>query len=317
MRSIRELSQKEKKDLIDIGMKKKKGLLNCSWSEIADMFDLADGEKVRGFVNKYRQTIGDLRDYSQYKNEKVLIISDLHIPHHDENTILELIKENPVDTIIIAGDILDGLSVSSWGNFETQPDLHIELIEAHKLFLKIREITNSKIIMIQGNHDNRWRKLVMKKNLQCISSMILDAQRALVEGFYLGEGEERKYYIPIPNMEYIPKCSMKYGEDVMIVHPAIFRKNSLATIQTLYSERIRWTNPEIKAIFGGHTHKLAIGIYQDVLIGETGCCCVLPEYAKDDSKPMGLTSKGGIRFNLVNGEIDINSVNLIYKGIPV
>ena len=316
-RSIRQLTEEEKEQLLEIAMKKKNGEIESTWNEIADRFNVTDGEKIRGFVNKYRQTIGDLKDYKNHVVEKVLVISDLHVPHHDEECILEIIKENPVHTIIIGGDVLDGLSVSAWGNFTTPPDLDTELIEAHKLFQKIREITNAKIYMIQGNHDNRWRKLDMKKGLQCMSSLIIDGQRALVEGINLGEEEDRKYYPPISNMVYIPKCSMKYAEDVMIVHPAIFRKSSLATIQTLYSERIRWTNPEIKAIFGGHTHKLAAGIFQNVLISETGCCCSLPDYAKDDSKPMGLTSKGAVRFNLINGKVDINSINLIYKGIPV
>lgn len=315
-RSVRELNEKEKEELIEIGMRKKNGELNYTWSEIADMFDLFDGEKVRGFINKYRQAIGDLKNYSQYTNERVLVLSDFHIPFHDKHFILKTIQENPCDTLIIAGDIIDGLCLSTHGNTETPQDLLSEVIEAHSLFKEIRTITDAKILVIHGNHEiGRFNRLIAKRSIQCLNGLLINPIDAICNGFTIGVGEERKIYGGIPNCEYLGKNSMVY-KDVMILHPDIYRKNSLATVQAILKERVKWKYPHVRAVFAGHTHALCMGIYQDILIGETGCCCKAQDYADNDGRLFSITSLGAISFVITNGAIDYNSCKIIYGGIP-
>ena len=53
---------------------------------------------------------------------KFVVISDIHFPYQDDKAIkaaLDFIKTNPVDTIILNGDILDFYDVSS---FDKDPD---------------------------------------------------------------------------------------------------------------------------------------------------------------------------------------------------
>lgn len=315
-RSVRELSEREREEILELGMNKKRGQINLTWSEIADMYNLVDGEKVRGFINKYRQTIGDLKDYSAYTNEKVLVLSDFHIPYHDEGFILNTIRDNPSDTIIVAGDIIDGHCLSSFGHAETPEDLITEVIKAHELFTKIREITNAKIIVIHGNHSiNRWLKIIAKRNLQCLNGLMVNPIDAICNGFVTGVGKDRKIYGGIPDCEYVGKNSVIY-RDVLIVHPDIYRKNTLATVQALLKERVKWKYPHVRAVFAGHTHSLCLGIYQDILIGETGCCCKAQDYADNDGRLFSITSLGAISFTLTNGAIDYNSTKIIYGGIP-
>jgi predicted phosphodiesterase len=50
------------------------------------------------------------------KLEKILLISDVHVPYHDKkafNLVLEVGKKLKVDQVVIGGDFIDNYSVSS------------------------------------------------------------------------------------------------------------------------------------------------------------------------------------------------------------
>lgn len=88
---------------------------------------------------------------------KFVVISDIHFPYQDDKAIkaaLDFIKTNPVDTIILNGDILDFYDVSS---FDKDPDrinsLQEEINMAEKFFKKLRTIKpDARIVFIKGNH---------------------------------------------------------------------------------------------------------------------------------------------------------------------
>lgn len=88
---------------------------------------------------------------------KFVVISDIHFPYQDDKAIkaaLDFIKTNPVDTIILNGDILDFYDVSS---FDKDPDrinsLQKEIDMAQKFFKKLRTIKpDARIVFIKGNH---------------------------------------------------------------------------------------------------------------------------------------------------------------------
>lgn len=315
-RSVRELSEREREEILELGMNKKRGEINLTWSEIADMYNLVDGEKVRGFINKHRQAIGDLKDYSAYSNERVLVLSDFHIPYHDEEFILNTIRDNPSDTIIVAGDIIDGHCLSTFGHIKTPEDLLSEIISAHNLFKEIRKITEAKIIVIHGNHEiSRLERFISKRGMQCLNGLIINPIDAICNGFTTGTGDNKIIYGGIPDCKYVGKNSVIYN-DVLIVHPDIYRKNTLATVQAILKERVKWKYPQVRAVFAGHTHSLCLGIYQDILIGESGCCCKAQDYADNDGRLFSITSLGAISFTITNGAIDYNSTKIIYGGIP-
>ena len=98
---------------------------------------------------------------------KFVVISDLHIPYQDEEAIkafLRFIKQNPVDTVILNGDILDMYDCSS---FDKDPDrinsLQEELNLATKFFAKLRKmLPKAEIVFIKGNHEYRLERYLMK-----------------------------------------------------------------------------------------------------------------------------------------------------------
>ena len=57
-RSVRELSEREREEILELGMNKKRGEINLTWSEIADMYNLVD------ITDEFRKDpLGDLNRY--------------------------------------------------------------------------------------------------------------------------------------------------------------------------------------------------------------------------------------------------------------
>ncbi|MDA2921156.1 metallophosphoesterase, partial [Desulfobacterota bacterium AH_259_B03_O07] len=103
----------------------------------------------------------------QTQYEMAVVANDLHVPHHDEKALklLErfLVDQQP-DVFIINGDFLDMWEVSQ---FDRVPkfgkSLTQELKEGRKMLQRFRKILpKAKIIYIEGNHDFRLRKYLIR-----------------------------------------------------------------------------------------------------------------------------------------------------------
>jgi predicted phosphodiesterase len=124
---------------------------------------------------------GDLRDDAPYilpkANKKVGVLSDMHIPYHDKNAVMEALEyfyRRGVNTIIFNGDTMDCYQLS---RFDKDPrkrrfaeELHMtkEFLQSiHKAFpgvLKIYKI---------GNHEERYIKYIQQKAPE-IQDLLMD-----------------------------------------------------------------------------------------------------------------------------------------------
>ena len=156
------LTKKNKDKLIKLGLKKINNEINLSWKKIGELFNL-EGEQARQIVKSYRYQNKEVKGKYEKGKLKFLILSDLHVPDHDEETILKVITENKyVDVIILNGDIIDCKAVSSF-NDQDISILDSELLQAYWLLKKIRAITSAKIILVKGNHEQRVNREYAKK----------------------------------------------------------------------------------------------------------------------------------------------------------
>jgi predicted phosphodiesterase len=154
-----------------------------------------DVEHIRTFIRYYRGTKGkkdriDAKKHIDYfeklKSElpkgetekvepyylpkdrkKVLIISDIHLPYHDDKALFNALKfglDNEVDTIYINGDLLDFALISKYENNTTTHSIKYE-IDCAKVFLKgLREMFPKALIIYKyGNHDLRFDKWIRLK----------------------------------------------------------------------------------------------------------------------------------------------------------
>jgi predicted phosphodiesterase len=100
-------------------------------------------------------------------NDNILVISDIHVPYHDNSAITLAIeygvREN-INTIIINGDLLDFATISRFAPDPEARDVQVEF-EAAQMFLKcLREVfPYAMIIWLKGNHDERYETYLYQK----------------------------------------------------------------------------------------------------------------------------------------------------------
>jgi len=301
--------------LFDICDKKHKKLITESWEDLAKRFDFSSGENLRSWFKRQRKKMGLLK--SNNKNEKILIISDLHIPDHKEKLVLDIIKDNSsVDKIIMLGDILDCTAVSSWYN-EDISILDYELIKAHELLCSIRKITKAKIILVKGNHEERVNTYY-SKNAKIMGSAVVETEilYKLANGFSIKykNKNQRIEYQPIKDIEYCNGRTYIIG-DLLVNHPSFYRKDYMKTVCVMYNEKFKDKYPNVNVIIMGHTHQLGLVFAQNgkVLI-ESGCLCNPMSYTDKDDKPFKMQSYGYVYLEIDDKKVDINSIKLKYLG---
>jgi predicted phosphodiesterase len=98
---------------------------------------------------------------------KVLILSDVHVPYHDEKALeiaIETGKEAGVDAVLLNGDFMDFYSVSRYVSDPTQRDLAGEMQMGRAMLEYLRsEFTGCQIWWKLGNHEERWASWIWQK----------------------------------------------------------------------------------------------------------------------------------------------------------
>jgi predicted phosphodiesterase len=111
----------------------------------------------------------DVVDYepvllSVKEHKHILVLSDIHIPYHDETALSAAIEwgaEREVDTVLLNGDIIDNYQ---WSSFIRDPRMRSSDSEFQKLveFLKYidHKFPKSKKIWKEGNHEERFERYI-------------------------------------------------------------------------------------------------------------------------------------------------------------
>ena len=96
---------------------------------------------------------------------KILLLSDLHIPFHDDRSIVKILSTNEkFDFILLNGDILDAYSLSKYvvdprlRNFADEIKITKELLQYIR-----NKFKKSHIIFKYGNHEERYEKYLFHK----------------------------------------------------------------------------------------------------------------------------------------------------------
>jgi predicted phosphodiesterase len=305
-------------EIIGIGLKKRTGELDMSWDQVGIICEMP-GESVRQLVKSHLKQEGLLKGKYEEGREKVVIFSDLHIPDHQEDMILDITRTNKnADMFILAGDILDCHAVSAWMNEEITILDH-EMIIGHELLKKIRAITKATIVLVKGNHEQRVNAHYAR-NSRAMGTSVVETEilYKLAKGFEIkrkvGNKFVRDVYPAIPNVMYCEARSFLYG-DLLINHPSIFSKDNMKTVKRIWEEKLRNKYPEAKVILIGHTHQLGLVHYEDgrVLI-EDGCTCFPASYADQDDRPFKMQQYGYVYLEMKDKKVDVNSISLKYLG---
>ena len=196
-----------------------------------------------------------------------VVLSDLQIPWHDKEVVYGLvvpfIHDLKPQGIVLDGDIVDCYAISDFDKNPDHPDwtLALEQKEVGVLLGALGKVrTIEKKEWIDGNHEDRWRRIAWRNHK--LKGML----KSFPEAFSLKEY----------GYQWHP-----YGDHVMlgklmVTHGELVRKHSADSGQAHFD---RFGT----SVLVGHTHRLGVYYKSDCrgvhAAYENGCLCSLkPEY---------------------------------------
>lgn len=231
---------------------------------VEDMFsDFQERKKIR---ERNAQEIKTDLNYHQ-----TFVLSDMHIPFHDEETIrnvFDCIVDRQPKYIVLLGDILDCYSIS---RFLKDPSRYRNLQDEINVFYKMmrtlmKEIPNTEIHYVLGNHENRLEKLVRENS-----------------GLYgLKKLEPREVF-------RLDDLGIAYHKTKVVIDDFIYYHGDVVRKDSAYSAKAEFYDHNCNSGISGHTHRA--GSYYKTYakkVGfwlENGCLCKIePDYINDPDK---------------------------------
>lgn len=245
-------------------------------------------------VQKNTETLNRILNKSK---RKILVISDIHLPFVDEEKLQKAVDLNrTADMVVIAGDLLDGYSISRW---RKELDVPFQQEIDHGLrFLEYLANTFPWVRIIHGNHDDRAMK------------MIRDALPPAL--LFLVDSDPLNFITrPFENVEYVDNWYTQIG-DCVIAHQE--RSSSYegrpAVLLSDFFETKGWQRrlgmDEIRTYITGHTHQVAATYKEDRKFIEVGCMAKIMNYALDSKAVMRPPLNGFVTLIQNDGLSDFN-----------
>ena len=252
--------------------------------------------------------------------EKVLVLSDLHIPFHKDKEIIDIVKEySNVNLIILAGDILDCFSVSTFPK-EMHIPLYEELKIASSFLKKIDRLTpNTKKIVFRGNHEFRFKRYLAKFQSEFSPLVSDDILEILKNGFTYRDYKNRKRVIePLSDNFKIVDSWYYIYKDLILAHPTNFSKIPMRTCVSTY-DYFKNQGIDFNALAIGHTHKAGTLIHGGTLLCELGCLCEQMDYANNGNVNYTPQTNGYGVFVFNKDKVDIynSGTKFIYTGSDI
>jgi hypothetical protein len=246
----------------------------------------------------------------------VVAAGDFHIPFHHPGALATLLTvEKDADICVIGGDFGDAHAASTFTKYE-----HVSYEEEHAgktLVLSQLSETFPIVKYLKGsNHTDRWEKR-LRENL---TKDVLDAVLSMTGGILNPDLALVKRY---PNVELATWTTPTKQDvswltvigDVALCHAEKYSRVPGSALRSIEEWIDDFTGtlglPKLRAIIQFHTHAMAVLPYKsDMLLIEPGAMCKTHSYqlgARIAGRPQRL---GYVRFELVDGHLDVNSVRL-------
>jgi len=250
------------------------------------------------------------------KRKKILCMSDLHIPFHNEKVLVETVeKHSDADILLINGDFGDCYSASKYLKNKVIPlkdELSISAAILDWLASRFPEI-----IILSGNHTDRVRKYFSKRVDNDMMFLVdYDILELLSKDLPNVEIVKDKYEFPNGNGESEISYFKLIGEDFVVGHfekaSSIPARAAIASYQWLMNWSYYFNIQNIRLFLQGHTHRLSKIVHNhgDVVIGESGCMAKVQDYAIDSGAKYNNSHLNGYWIVYQeNGVTDLNSSN--------
>jgi predicted phosphodiesterase len=234
-------------------------------------------------------------------NNKILVLSDIHIPFHDTPAIKAAVKrgiDQKVNTVILNGDILDIFSLSTHEKRPNKALMQREIAEG-KLFLEHlrKSFPTAKIYYTLGNHEHRLQRWLFAKAPEWLGTEIFEIRTLLEFGKY--------------KIQEVPNQGIIMAGKLAIYHGDLHKGGGGV-------QPARWVYLKARSsALIGHFHRTSNYIDKDlhgVVSGawSAGCLCKLnPEYLRSNQWNHGaviVSVENDGTFNVDNFIIDNGKV---------
>lgn len=264
---------------------------------------------------KYTGKKKNVKQPKSKKEEKILVLSDFHIPFHNKESLKQAVSAHEdADVLVIVGDYLDCYSVSKFANYQNVP-LKEEITQATAV-LDFLVSKFPKVIILSGNHEDRVKKyfesrvgsnvlFLVQYNLLDLLAKPYDNVHIVRDNYTFGKG----------NGEAEISHFTKIGNDFVVGHFERSSKIPLKAANLAYDWIASWGDwfnlNGVRLYLQGHTHRLSkypLGNGK-VVIGETGCLCRIQDYAIEPKAGYSAHLNGYWVVYQKNGITDINRSN--------
>lgn len=247
------------------------------------------------------------------KTRQILVVSDLHIPFEDEESIrdaLEAAKELEIREAVLNGDILEEYAVSSWKKNKLVPLLR-EYIKASE-WIEELAARFDRLHITKGNHELRLDSYFAREVDPVVSFLIdPDIIGRIVDGERYDERGKR-YQVPrLKNVVYRRGADAwwtKIGKTIFC-HPKRSSAGKPTNTSIKACEYFKREGIDFDSIVVSHVHKCNKAHWQNIVCVETGSMCKTLPYTHGEGAfqphETGYTiieqdSKGRTNFNSID-----------------
>lgn len=217
---------------------------------------------------------------------RILCLSDLHIPYHLPLQDISRKYANKVDTLVINGDEQDCQSISSFPKAYRKPFLD-ELILTRSIIIElIKQINPQKVVFVNGNHNMRMISYFSKNLDADVMELMPDSNLELLinTGFtrYNHDTHTKEYFSPL--REVMNEIDIYYDSNyyaqigkTLFVHPFAFSNSPMKTVEKCAIHFSREKN-DFDTIVMAHTHRVGYYKWGDTHLFEQGSLCKEMQY---------------------------------------
>lgn len=212
--------------------------------------------------------------------EKVLVISDLHIPYQRDD-ILDIVDKHKdeISMIVFNGDVIDCKPISKFVELG-RGSLIDEMAATHEMLKQIDDITKGvKKVLINGNHENRMSKYMASKQSELNDLHTDNVLREIVEGFKKVDHEKGQitYFDKLENYMLVDNWYWRYN-DTIFCHPISFSKIPARTAYNAVEYFVR-NGAVFNTCLVAHTHHYGACKNLGKYTVETGSLCLPQSYS--------------------------------------
>lgn len=239
--------------------------------------------------------------------EKVLVLSDLHIPFH-RNDILDIVVKykDEISTIVFNGDIVDCKPISKFVELG-RGSLIDEMAICHELLKEIDNLTPGiRKVMVVGNHESRMEKYMANNRNELNDLHSSNILREICDGFKKADHNKGTiiYYNKLSNYEVLDDWYFEYN-GMICCHPISFSKVPARTAYNAVEYFVR-NGINFDTCLVAHTHHYGACMDLGKYTVETGCLCKPQSYSSTGKLSYVPQDYGYHLAVFKNGKYDIN-----------